>query len=148
MGRVGQVGRVGLVGRAWEDGTTCGPRDARPMALAHHKLVAWQRADDLCIKLHQLSLKAFPAFERYELGAQLRRAAFSVAANIVEGSATTYWRKRLHFLDTASSSLAEVGYLHPHRGPARIRVRRRGGQTGTGDQAGWCPARRLDSFGS
>ena len=80
------------------------------MALAHHKLVAWQRADDLFIKLHQLSLKAFPAFERYELGGQLRRAAFSVAANIVEGSATTYWRKRLHFLDTASSSLAEVGY--------------------------------------
>ena len=80
------------------------------MALAHHSLVAWQRADDLFIKLHQLSLKAFPAFERYELGGQLRRAAFSVAANIVEGLATTYPRKRLHFLDTSRSSLAEVGY--------------------------------------
>ena len=38
------------------------------MALAHHTLVAWQRADDLFLKLHQLSLKAFPAFEKYELG--------------------------------------------------------------------------------
>ena len=37
------------------------------MELAHHKLVAWQRADDLFIKLHQLSLKAFPAYERFEL---------------------------------------------------------------------------------
>jgi len=46
--------------------------------------VAWQRADDLFIKLHQLSLKAFPAHERFELGSQIRRAAYSVAANIVE----------------------------------------------------------------
>jgi four helix bundle protein len=80
------------------------------MGLAHHKLIAWQRADDLFINLHQLSLKAFPAFERYELGGQLRRAAFSVAANIVEGFSTHYPRKRLHFLDTSTSSLAEVGY--------------------------------------
>ena len=55
------------------------------MALAHHTLVAWQRADDLFLKLHQLSLKAFPAFEKYELGGQLRRSGFSVPVNIVEG---------------------------------------------------------------
>lgn len=80
------------------------------MALAHHTLVAWQRADDLFIKLHQLSLKAFPAFEKYELGGQLRRSAFSVPVNIVEGFATEYRRRRLNFLSTAKSSLAEVGY--------------------------------------
>ena len=80
------------------------------MALAHYTLVAWQRADDLFVKLHQLSLKAFPAFEKYELGGQLRRAAFSVAANIVEGFAIDYRRRRLNFLRTAQASLAEVGY--------------------------------------
>lgn len=80
------------------------------MALAHHTLVAWQRADDLFIKLHQLSLKAFPAFEKYELGGQLRRSAFSVPVNIVEGFATEYRRRRLNFLNIAKSSLAEVGY--------------------------------------
>jgi four helix bundle protein len=86
------------------------------MTLAHHSLNAWQRADDLFINLHQLSLKAFPAFERYELGGQLRRAAFSVSANIVEGFATEHLRRRLNFLDTAKSSLAEVGYcLHSAR---------------------------------
>ena len=57
------------------------------MSLRHHSLVAWQRADDLFLKLHVLSLKQFPSYERYELGAQLRRAAYSVAANIVEGFA-------------------------------------------------------------
>lgn len=80
------------------------------MALAHHSLVAWQRADDLFIKLHQLSLKQFPAFERFELGAQLRRAAYSVGSNIVEGFAKLKGRARLNFLNIAQSSLAEVGY--------------------------------------
>jgi four helix bundle protein len=69
------------------------------MSLSHHSLVAWQRADDLFIKLHQLSLKAFPAFERFELGGQLRRAAFSVASNIVEGFARPKGRARLNFLN-------------------------------------------------
>ncbi len=80
------------------------------MALAHHTLIAWQRADDLFIELHQLSLKQFPAFERFELGGQLRRAAYSVAANIVEGFAKPKGRARLNFLNIAQSSLAEVGY--------------------------------------
>jgi hypothetical protein len=51
----------------------------------HHSLIAWQRADDLFIKLHQLTLQQFPAFETFELGSQLRKAAYSAAANIVEG---------------------------------------------------------------
>jgi len=80
------------------------------MALSHHTLIAWKRADDLFIKLHQLSLKAFPAIERFELGSQLRRSAFSVAVNIVEGFARPQGRARLNFLHISHSSLAEVGY--------------------------------------
>ena len=80
------------------------------MSLSHHTLIAWQRADDLFIKLHQVSLKAFPAFERFELGSQLRRAAFSVPVNIVEGFAKPKGRARLNFLNISQSSLAEVGY--------------------------------------
>jgi hypothetical protein len=45
--------------------------------LHHRRLIAWQRADDLFIKIHGTSL-TFPAHERYELGSQLRRAAYSV----------------------------------------------------------------------
>ena len=81
--------------------------------LRHHSLVAWQRADDLFIKLHVLTIKQFPSFERFELGSQLRRAAYSVPANIVEGFARRHRRERLHFLNIAEGSLAEVGYcLH------------------------------------
>ena len=82
------------------------------MTLPHHSLVVWQRADDLFITLHQLSQR-FPTSERFELASQLRRSAFSVAANIVEGFGRKPGRERRHFLQIASASLAETGYcLH------------------------------------
>ncbi len=78
--------------------------------LRHHSLIAWQRADDLFIQLHKLTIKSFPSFERYELGSQLRKAAYSVPANIAEGFARRHRRERLHFLNISEASLAEVGY--------------------------------------
>jgi four helix bundle protein len=78
--------------------------------LRHHSLVAWQRADDLFIRVHLLTRNSLPAYEQFELGGQLRRAAYSVPANIVEGFARRYRRSRLHFLNIAEGSLSEVGY--------------------------------------
>ena len=78
--------------------------------LRHHSLVAWQRADDLFINLHKLTIKSFPSFERYELGSQLRKAAYSVPANIAEGYGRRHRRDRLHFLNIAEASLAEAAY--------------------------------------
>jgi four helix bundle protein len=80
------------------------------MPLRHHTLIAWQRADDLFIELHALTTKRWPRHETYELGSQTRRAAYSVAANIVEGSARDHLRERLQFLNTARGSLGELGY--------------------------------------
>ena len=82
----------------------------RAMPLRHHSLVAWQRADDLFIKLHQLTMQRFPSLERFELSSQLRRAAYSVPANIAEGYARRHKRDRLRFLNIAEASLAEVSY--------------------------------------
>ena len=78
--------------------------------LRHHSLIAWQRAGDLFIKLHGVALTSFPAYERFELGAQLRKAAYSVVANIVEGYGRRHKNERLHFLNIAEASLAEVSY--------------------------------------
>jgi four helix bundle protein len=86
------------------------------MPLRHHSLIAWQRADDLFILLHTLARESFPAEERYALGSQLRRAGYSVPANIVEGYAREHPKERLHFLNISWGSLAEVGYcLHVAR---------------------------------
>jgi four helix bundle protein len=70
------------------------------VTLPHHSLVAWQRADDLFIELHALS-RTFPILERFELAAQLRRAAYSVPANIAEGFGRYTTADRLHFLQIA-----------------------------------------------
>ena len=84
--------------------------------LRHHSLVAWQRADDLFIEIHKLAGSRFPSDERFELSTQIRRAAYSVAANIVEGFAKRSDKERAHFLNIAEASLAEVGYcLHVAR---------------------------------
>jgi len=83
------------------------------MSLPHHNLVVWRRADDLFIEVHQLTLQRFPAHERFELGSQVRRAAWSVPANIVEGIARRSRRDALRFFDISSSSLSELAYgLH------------------------------------
>ena len=96
--------------RPWR--RTCLHRD---MALPHHSLVVWQRADDLFIRLHRLSQR-LPATEHYELGSQLRRSAFSVPVNIVEGLARKGPAEKRRFLRIARASLAEVGYcLHAAR---------------------------------
>jgi four helix bundle protein len=58
------------------------------MSQAHEKLVAWQRADDLCVEIYRLTRENLPPSERYELSKQLRRAAYSVPANLAEGFAT------------------------------------------------------------
>jgi len=78
--------------------------------LRHHSLVAWQRADDLFITLHKLTIQSFPSFERFELGSQIRKAAYSVPANIAEGYGRRHVRDRLHFLNIAEASLAEAAY--------------------------------------
>jgi four helix bundle protein len=84
--------------------------------MRHHTLVAWQRADDLFILVHKLAKESFPPDERYELSSQLRRAAYSVAANIVEGFAREHRGERLQFLNVSWGSLAELGYcLHVAR---------------------------------
>ena len=84
--------------------------DAGMLHLRHHSLIAWQRADDLFIQLHPLTSQSFPSFERYGLGSQLRKAAYSVPANIAEGYGRRHRRERLHFLNISEASLAEVSY--------------------------------------
>jgi four helix bundle protein len=80
------------------------------MSQPHHNLVVWQRADDLFIELHRLTHQRFPSFERFELGSQIRRSAYSVPANIVEGIARTHPKDSIRFFDVASASLSECAY--------------------------------------
>ncbi len=74
-----------------------------------HKIVAWQKADDLTVEVYKVS-KLFPREEVYSLTSQIRRAAYSVPSNIAEGASRNSKKDYLHFLYVARGSLSEVAY--------------------------------------
>ncbi len=74
------------------------------------KIDAWRLADDLTVAIYEKT-RAFPREELYGLTSQLRRAAYSVPANIVEGSSRESKREYLHFLHIARGSLSESQYF-------------------------------------
>ncbi|HWA85845.1 MAG TPA: four helix bundle protein [Opitutus sp.] len=76
------------------------------------KIEAWRLADDLTVAVYRESQK-FPKEEIYGLTSQLRRASYSVPANVAEGASRDTKRDYLHFLYIARGSLAETRYF-PH----------------------------------
>jgi four helix bundle protein len=74
------------------------------------KIGAWKLADDLTVALYERT-RTFPREELYGLTSQLRRAAYSVPANIAEGASRESKRDYLHFLYIARGSLAETQYF-------------------------------------
>lgn len=76
---------------------------------AYKRLLVWQIADELVHIIYDLTVN-FPKEEMYSLTSQLRRAALSVVANIIEGHARNARNEFRHFLSIALGSLAEVEY--------------------------------------
>src|ERR1041385_648965 len=74
------------------------------------KIEAWKLADDLTVKVYERT-RTLPREEIYGLTSQLRRSAYSVPANIAEGSARGTQRDYLHFLYIARGSLTETQYF-------------------------------------
>jgi four helix bundle protein len=75
----------------------------------HTKLSAFQAADALALAVYRIAAD-FPSHERFGLAMQLRRAAVSAAANIVEGCARETAAEYARFLSIAYASAREVQY--------------------------------------
>lgn len=74
------------------------------------KIDAWRLADDLTVAVYERT-RSFPKEEVYGLTSQLRRASYSVPANIVEGASRESKKDYLHFLYIARGSLSETQYF-------------------------------------
>ncbi|HEV8305403.1 MAG TPA: four helix bundle protein [Gemmatimonadales bacterium] len=70
-------------------------------------LKAWQEAKSLAT-LSAAAIKTLPSYERYALGDQWRRAAYSVVLNLAEGNSRRGPREFRRYLDIARSSLHEL----------------------------------------
>ena len=75
----------------------------------HTKLKVFELADHLALSVYRES-DSFPSAERFGLQSQMRRAAVSVAANIVEGCARTTQTEYLRFVEIAYASARELQY--------------------------------------
>jgi len=75
----------------------------------YKKLKVWQESHKLTLEVYRITA-IFPKEELYGLISQMRRAAISVVANIVEGQSRHGEKEFLKFLYIASASLAELEY--------------------------------------
>jgi four helix bundle protein len=78
-------------------------------SIGFRKLIVWQKADELAFKIYVVT-KNFPKDELFALTSQMRRAALSVPANIVEGYARNSRKEKLQFCAIARASLTELEY--------------------------------------
>ena len=72
-------------------------------------LRVWQKAHILVVFIYEVT-KKFPKNEEYGLVSQMRRAAISVACNIVEGFKRKSLKDSLSFYNISESSLEELKY--------------------------------------
>ncbi len=76
---------------------------------SYRRLIVWQKADELAFQIYAVT-KNFPKEEMFGLTSQMRRAAFSVPANIVEGYARSSIKEKSQFYTIARGSLTELEY--------------------------------------
>jgi four helix bundle protein len=73
-------------------------------------LLVWQDSHSLVLSIY-LATSKYPRSELFGLVSQMRRAAVSVAANIVEGYKRKSPTEKAHFYNFAQASLEELKYF-------------------------------------
>jgi len=82
---------------------------AKEKAKRFTDLIVWQKAHRFVLSVYRLTC-SFPKEEIYGLTSQLRRAAISIAANIVEGFKKTGPADKIRYLNISQGSLEECRY--------------------------------------
>lgn len=79
------------------------------MSNTFQNLILWQKAHKLVLLIYKYT-KDFPKEEKYGLVDDMRRAARSIATNIVEGYKRKGYKDALNFFNRSDASLAELKY--------------------------------------
>ena len=69
-----------------------------------------KKSHELALKIYEIT-KAFPKEEIFGITSQIRRAAYSIPSNIVEGRTKSTIAHRLSFVSHSVGSLEEVKYF-------------------------------------
>jgi four helix bundle protein len=77
--------------------------------MSYERLTAWRAAHSFAVEIYKAT-QPFPKSELYGLTSQLRRAAFSIPANVAEGAAKRGSPEFRRFLDIALGSFSELSY--------------------------------------
>ena len=73
-------------------------------------LEVWKKAHETVLKVYRM-VATFPDAEKYAISNQMKRAAYSVPANIVEGHARKSSKEFIQYLYQARASLEELRYF-------------------------------------
>jgi len=76
----------------------------------YKKILVWEKAHVLVLKIYSDAFIDFPKDESFRLVSQIKRAAYSIPLNIVEGAARNTEKDFAHFLDIALASCVELEY--------------------------------------
>ncbi len=76
----------------------------------YKKYDVWVKAHEFTLFIYKEVLICFPINEKYDLMSQLKRAAYSVPLNIVEGCGRNTDKDFVHFLDISLGSVQEAEY--------------------------------------
>jgi four helix bundle protein len=86
-------------------------KEAKTKVTSFRDLVVWQKAHQLVLEIYRIT-QIYPPEEKFGLVSQMRRAAVSVAANIIEGFRRKGSKDNQQFLMISLSSLDEVAYYN------------------------------------
>jgi len=89
---------------------TAPPAGTLISTLPFQRFDAWRVCHELAVATYRAS-RQWPPSESFGLTAQTRRAAFSAAANIAEGSAKRGSKEFRRYLDMTLGSLSELSYV-------------------------------------
>ena len=76
----------------------------------YKKYDVWRKSHELTLFVYKEIIPSFPKAEQFALASQLKRAAYSIPLNIVEGCGRNSDKDFAHFLDIALGSAHELEY--------------------------------------